>query len=107
MNETPLRILHFADLHIGLERYGRIDPTTGLNGRVMDFLRRLSDLINFAVDKHADMVIFDPQTIIDNSTFDDPAQPPAGIRWVIVNGEIAVENGQVMGATSGKVLRRG
>ena len=55
----------------------------------------------------ADMVIFDPQTIIDNSTFDDPAQPPAGIRWVIVNGEIAVENGQVMGATSGKVLRRG
>ena len=55
----------------------------------------------------ADMVIFDPQTIIDNSTFDDPTQPPAGIRWVIVNGEIAVKNGQIMGATSGKVLRRG
>ena len=54
----------------------------------------------------ADIVIFDPATIIDNSTFEDPAQPPEGIRWVLVNGEVAVENGQVMAATSGKVLRR-
>ena len=55
----------------------------------------------------ADIVIFDPQTIIDRSTFDDPLQPPAGISWVIVNGEVAVEHGQVTGATSGQVLRRG
>jgi N-acyl-D-amino-acid deacylase len=55
----------------------------------------------------ADIVIFDPQTIIDRSTFDDPAQPPAGIEWVIVNGEVAVEHGRVTGATSGRVLRRG
>ena len=54
----------------------------------------------------ADIVIFDPQTIIDHSTYDDPAQPPAGIRWVIVNGELAVENDEVIGATSGQVLRR-
>ena len=55
----------------------------------------------------ADIVIFDPQTIIDRSTFDDPAQPPAGIIRVIVNGEVAVEHGRVIGATSGRVLRRG
>ena len=55
----------------------------------------------------ADLVIFDPETVIDHSTFDDPVQPPAGIHWVVVNGEVAVENGQVMGATSGQVLRRG
>ena len=55
----------------------------------------------------ADVVIFDPQTIIDHSTYDDPAQPPTGIRWVIVNGELAVEKGEVVGATSGQVLRRG
>ena len=54
----------------------------------------------------ADIVIFDPQTIIDHSTYDDPAQPPTGIRWVIVNGELAVENDEVIGATSGQVLRR-
>jgi len=55
----------------------------------------------------ADVVVFDPETIIDKSTFDDPTQPPEGIRWVMVNGELAVENGQVTGATSGQVLRRG
>jgi N-acyl-D-aspartate/D-glutamate deacylase len=53
----------------------------------------------------ADIVIFDPKTIIDRSTFENPAQSPAGINWVIVNGEVAVEHGQVTGATSGKVLR--
>jgi len=59
-------------------------------------------------EKHdADVVIFDPETVIDQSTFDDPSQPPAGIHWVIVNGELAVENGEVVGATSGQVLRRG
>jgi N-acyl-D-aspartate/D-glutamate deacylase len=54
----------------------------------------------------ADVVIFDPETIIDKSSFDDPTQSPEGIRWVIVNGELAVENGEVVGATSGQVLRR-
>jgi N-acyl-D-amino-acid deacylase len=54
----------------------------------------------------ADLVIFDPDVIIDKSTFEDPLQPPEGIRWVIVNGEIALEEGKITGATSGKVLRR-
>ena len=55
----------------------------------------------------ADIVIFDPKTIIDRSTFDNPAQSPEGIEWVIVSGEVAVEHGQVTGATSGQVLRWG
>jgi N-acyl-D-aspartate/D-glutamate deacylase len=54
----------------------------------------------------ADIVVFDPETIIDKSTFDNPTQPPEGIQWVIVNGKLAVEKGQVIGATSGQVLRR-
>ncbi len=54
----PIRILHFADVHIGMERYGRVDPATGINGRVMDYLRRLSDLADFAVEKRVDLVIF-------------------------------------------------
>ena len=54
----------------------------------------------------ADLVIFDPDAIIDKSTYEDPLQPPEGIRWVIVNGKIAVEEGKITGATSGKVLRR-
>jgi N-acyl-D-amino-acid deacylase len=53
----------------------------------------------------ADIVIFDPETIIDKSTYEDPQQKPEGISYVLVNGEIAVENGEITGATSGKVLR--
>ena len=53
----------------------------------------------------ADIVIFNPETIIDKSTYEDPQQKPEGISYVLVNGEIAVENGEITGATSGKVLR--
>ena len=45
---SSIRLLHLADLHIGMENYGRMDPATGLNGRVMDFLRRLSDVVEYA-----------------------------------------------------------
>jgi N-acyl-D-amino-acid deacylase len=55
----------------------------------------------------ADLVVFDPNAIIDQGTFEDPLQPPVGIRWVVVNGEVAAEDGKITGATSGKVLRRG
>ncbi|MCS7038565.1 MAG: exonuclease SbcCD subunit D [Anaerolineae bacterium] len=58
MSLSPIRLLHFADLHVGMERHGRIDPTTGLNSRVMDFLRRLSDLVEFAIARDVDLVIF-------------------------------------------------
>lgn len=58
MSVAPIRLVHFADLHVGMERHGRIDPATGLNSRVMDFLRRLSDLVEFAVDRDVDLVIF-------------------------------------------------
>ncbi len=54
----PIRLLHFADLHVGMERHGRVDPATGLNSRVMDFLRRLSDLVDFAIAREVDLVIF-------------------------------------------------
>nr|HID12517.1 hypothetical protein [Anaerolineae bacterium] len=37
-----IHLLHFADLHIGIENYGRLDPATGVNRRVLDFLRRPS-----------------------------------------------------------------
>jgi exonuclease SbcD len=53
-----IRILHLADLHIGMENYGRLDPATGLNGRVMDFLRRLGEVVDFALHDEIDLVLF-------------------------------------------------
>jgi N-acyl-D-amino-acid deacylase len=55
----------------------------------------------------ADVVIFDSKTIIDQSTYEEPEKVPQGIHYVLVNGQIAVEDGKVMGATSGRVLRHG
>lgn len=57
MRQT-LRLLHFADLHIGMENYGRMDPESGLNRRVLDFLARLDLLVEYAITHEADAVLF-------------------------------------------------
>ncbi len=54
----PIRVLHFADIHIGMENYGRIDPATGLNQRVLDFVLRLKEIVDYAIEHEADAVIF-------------------------------------------------
>src|SRR5512139_3843046 len=54
----PIKLLHTADIHIGMESYGRVDPTTGINARVMDFLRRLSDIGDYAIERGVDVVVF-------------------------------------------------
>ena len=53
-----IRLLHFADLHIGVENYGQLDPATGVNGRVLDFLRRFDDLIDYGLEHEVDLVVF-------------------------------------------------
>ncbi|MBI3763796.1 MAG: exonuclease SbcCD subunit D, partial [Chloroflexi bacterium] len=54
----PIRLLHFADLHIGMENYGRLDPDTGTSSRVRDFLDRLDEVIDYALDHDVDLVVF-------------------------------------------------
>ena len=54
----PIRLLHFADIHIGMENYGAIDPTTGVNQRVQDFVARLVEVVDMAENDKADLVIF-------------------------------------------------
>ena len=52
-----MRILHFADLHIGVENYGRTDPTSFLSTRLLDFLQSLDELVEYAIDYEVDIVI--------------------------------------------------
>jgi len=54
----------------------------------------------------ADIVIFDPKTIVDRATFKNPHQYPKGIEYVIVNGEITIKKGEHTGKLAGRVLRR-
>lgn len=55
----------------------------------------------------ADLVVFDPATVIDNSTFVNAHQYPTGIPYVIVNGQVAVDNAVTAPEHYGRVLRRG
>ena len=52
-----MRILHFSDLHIGVENYGRIDPATGLSTRLGDFLSSLDEVVEFALNEQVDLVL--------------------------------------------------
>jgi exonuclease SbcD len=53
-----LKILHFADLHLGVENYGHVDPQTGLPTRVLDILASLDKLVDYAIQKDVDLVLF-------------------------------------------------
>ncbi|MFT7141275.1 MAG: N-acyl-D-amino-acid deacylase [Candidatus Azotimanducaceae bacterium] len=53
----------------------------------------------------ADLMLFDPATIIDTASYDDPKQEPIGIELVIVNGQIALQKGIHMAVGSGQMLR--
>jgi N-acyl-D-amino-acid deacylase len=65
----------------------------------------LTDRGRIEAGYHADLVLFDPATVVDTATYDDPQQAPAGITLVVVNGEIAYQAGRHTGAGSGQMLR--
>lgn len=65
---------------------------------------RMADRGTIRVGAFADLVIFDPDTVIDQSTFDQPHQYPLGIETVIVNGTVVFEDGKMTGAKPGDVI---
>lgn len=54
---------------------------------------------------YADVVIFDPATVADKATYEKPQQFAVGVRDVVVNGGLALSNGQPTGAATGQVVR--
>jgi exonuclease SbcD len=53
-----MKIVHFADLHLGVENYGHINPENGLNTRFLDSLSSFDQLVDFAINKKVDLVLF-------------------------------------------------
>jgi N-acyl-D-amino-acid deacylase len=94
-----------------LGRYGReqgvlplalaIHKMTALPAKVFGF----ADRGVVRVGAWADLVVFDPATVGDRATYEDPLLAPVGMPFVLVNGVVVVENGQHTGARPGKVLR--
>lgn len=55
-----IKLVHFADLHLGVENYGRVDPATGLSSRLTDFLRAFDQVIDYALapENGVDLAVF-------------------------------------------------
>lgn len=54
----PVKILHFSDVHIGVENFSRIDPETGLSSRLLDFLGTLDEVVDYCIDNQIDLALF-------------------------------------------------
>ena len=52
----------------------------------------------------ADLVVFDPEHLIDNATYDDPRQHPTGVPYVLVNGAVAVDQERCTGVYAGQAV---
>ena len=53
-----MKFIHFSDLHIGVENYGRIDPETGMSTRLLDFLHAYDQMVEYAITNRVDAVLF-------------------------------------------------
>lgn len=78
-----------------------IHKMTGQSARRLRFTGRG----RVAAGYFADLVVFDPATVADRATFEDPHQYPVGIPHVVVNGEFVIRDGENTGATPGRSVR--
>jgi N-acyl-D-amino-acid deacylase len=66
---------------------------------------RLKDRGRIAEGLAADLVVFDPETVADRATWQEPVQPPVGVNWVLVNGVPVIADGSPTMQRPGRVLR--
>jgi dihydroorotase/N-acyl-D-amino-acid deacylase len=94
-----------------LGKYVRDEHVLGLENAIRKFTSLPAQrvkLVNRGLlrpDYFADITIFNPETVHDVATFDDPNRPSVGIEYVLVNGVLSLEHGQVTGQTGGRPLR--
>ena len=64
----------------------------------------LKDRGTLELGKFADVVVFNDETISDQSTFEDPAVHPVGINYVLVNGKVVVDHERCTGVLAGRAV---
>ncbi len=67
---------------------------------------RVRDRGTIAQGQFADVIVFDPATVADKSTYREPELLATGMRYVLVNGAVAIDDGKYTGVTAGRALRR-
>ena len=65
-----------------------------------------ADRGEIALGRLADVIVFDPATLTDRSTYEEPTLLATGMQFVLVNGTVAVDSGAFTGALAGRVLKR-
>jgi N-acyl-D-aspartate/D-glutamate deacylase len=65
----------------------------------------LTDRGTLKTGMYADIAVFDPNTVIDNSTYENPGQVASGVSYVMVNGVLTMDNGKLTGTVPGRALR--
>ncbi|OGB86550.1 hypothetical protein A3J41_02325 [candidate division TM6 bacterium RIFCSPHIGHO2_12_FULL_38_8] len=53
-----IRFIHTADIHFGMENYGKIDPQTGIHSRLLDFKKSFDICVDYAIEHHVDLFVF-------------------------------------------------
>ncbi len=53
-----MKLLHFSDIHIGMENYAKLDPETGLSSRLLDFFNTFDFIVDLAIKEGVDAVVF-------------------------------------------------
>lgn len=79
-----------------------VHSMTGLTASIL----RLRDRGEVRVGARADLVVFDPRTLRDNATYENPRQLSTGMRFVIVNGALVLSEGRVTEVRAGRVLSK-
>ena len=123
MNHPLAMVASMATFKKELLTPGRAVPSQGSGAGMCENRKRIA--LNTAIDKmtrmpaerlglkkgrilkgyDADLVVFDPETIIDNSTYEEPTRVPSGIQRVIVGGSEVARDGSLTGVLPGKGLR--
>ena len=98
----PRKIGRFAIEQEILSLPAAIRSATGLPAEILG----LTDRGLLSPGMAADIAVSDPNTFRDRATFDQPYLTPSGIRYVLVNGMLAVYDGQANGTLSGRAIRK-
>ncbi|MFH1623822.1 MAG: D-aminoacylase [Pseudomonadota bacterium] len=95
-------------LGVYVREKGILDLLTAVKKMTSDPCRKLGIQKRGEVREgfYADLVVFNPDTIMDKATYSEPIQYPEGIEYVIVNGDVTVEKGEHTECKSGRVLRK-
>lgn len=98
----PRKIGHYAIRENVLSTTAAVRSATGLPADILGMTDRGYIRENLV----ADLVVFDPRQLEDRATYEKPFETSAGIRWVLVNGKIAVADGVPQDVLAGRPLRR-